>query len=127
MNKEEQGLGTFLLQGGTRPQLEPRFAYYRRCQVVRRNGEQCKAPALKGRPLCYKHGEQVEAARRYHELRRKLGLANGMKGPRRLQEALTEVAQGLLDGRIDYRTAARLTVELQGAVLNNCEVKGEPW
>jgi hypothetical protein len=54
-----------------------------------------------------------------------LGLAKGVKGPRHLQKVLTEVAQGLLDGRIDHRTAARLTVELQGVVWNNC--KGELW
>src|SRR5215472_1727151 len=39
---------------------EPRFAYYRRCQRFRKNGEQCKAPALKGGEVCYQHAAMVE-------------------------------------------------------------------
>src|SRR5262249_25427548 len=46
---------------------EERYAYYRRCQVVRRNGEQCKAPAEKGAQICHAHAGQQAAA-----LRRKL-------------------------------------------------------
>lgn len=95
---------------------EPRFSYYRRCQKFRRNGKQCKAPALKGLELCYKHTEQAAAGRRYQEFREKLGMAGGVKDPTHWQRSLREVAQALVDGRIDYTTAAKLTVELQRMV-----------
>ena len=49
---------------------EARYAYYRRCQVFRRNGEQCKAPAEKGAQICHLHASQKAM-----ELRRKLELA----------------------------------------------------
>ena len=34
---------------------EARYAYYRRCQEFRRNGEQCKAPAEKDAQICHAH------------------------------------------------------------------------
>jgi hypothetical protein len=39
---------------------EARYAYYRRCQQYRRNGEQCKAPAMKGEHICHRHAEQAD-------------------------------------------------------------------
>ena len=48
---------------------EARYAYYRRCQVFRKNGEQCKAPAEKDSHICYAH-----AGQRAMTLRRKLQL-----------------------------------------------------
>src|SRR6476660_7846035 len=53
---------------------EERYAYYRRCQVFRRNGEQCKAPAMKGEPLCYKHEQEAAAERRRQNMRRSFAL-----------------------------------------------------
>ena len=96
---------------------EARYAYYRRCQRFRRNGEQCKAPALKGQDLCYKHAEQAAAAKRYDQLRVRLGLAGGVKENRKLHRSLSELAQALMDGRLDYKTAAKLTAELKSRMV----------
>jgi hypothetical protein len=38
--------------------LESRYDYYRRCQALRTNGPQCKAPAMKDQNICRKHVEQ---------------------------------------------------------------------
>jgi hypothetical protein len=38
--------------------LEARYSYYRRCQMFRKNGEQCKAPAEKDSGICYAHAQQ---------------------------------------------------------------------
>src|SRR5947209_19273517 len=47
---------------------EARYAYYRRCQVFRRGGEQCKAPAEKGSHICHAHaGQLAMAVRRERE------------------------------------------------------------
>ncbi|MGZ6423714.1 MAG: hypothetical protein ACXWSR_22495, partial [Bdellovibrionota bacterium] len=49
---------------------EARYAYYRRCQVFRKGGEQCKAPAKKGAQICHAHAAQTAmAARRERERR----------------------------------------------------------
>ncbi len=96
---------------------EARYAYYRRCQVLRRNGEQCKAPAEKGAHICYSHAAQQDMARRRAEGRRAL-LAQpgvGFGDFRQIQRAIAAVAQALIDGRIDSKTAGRLTVEIQMA------------
>jgi len=49
---------------------EARYAYYRRCQVFRRNGEQCKAPAEKGSYICHAHAGQLAMAVRRERERR---------------------------------------------------------
>src|SRR3954470_20366602 len=49
---------------------EARYAYYRRCQVFRRNGEQCKAPAEKGAHICHAHAGQLATAVRRERERR---------------------------------------------------------
>jgi hypothetical protein len=41
-----------------------RHSYYRRCQLFRRNGEQCKAPAEKGAHICHAHAAQQAMALR---------------------------------------------------------------
>ena len=41
---------------------EARYAYYRRCQIFRRGGEQCKAPAEKGSQICHAHAGQLAMA-----------------------------------------------------------------
>src|SRR5437899_6059531 len=51
---------------------EARYAYYRRCQKFRRNGGQCKAPAMKGEQICYKHAEQQATEDRRVRERREL-------------------------------------------------------
>jgi hypothetical protein len=93
---------------------EPRYAYYRRCQRFRKNGLQCKAPALKGKKLCYKHDEQEALAQRREQAVLELGLHGRSNNPRNKQEDLWKVAQALVEGRIDATTTARLLSELQG-------------
>jgi hypothetical protein len=108
---------------------EARYAYYRRCQVFRRNGEQCKGPAEKGTHICYAHtGQRAMAVRR--ELERRAVLAEAVAQMRRrgrpefeakdlfmdfkgIQVTLAVMAQALIDGRIDCKTAGRLVVQLQ--------------
>ena len=62
---------------------EARYAYYRRCQVFRRDGEQCKAPAEKGAHICYAHAGQLATALRREQERRAV-----------LAEAVAEMRRG---------------------------------
>jgi hypothetical protein len=110
---------------------EARYSYYRRCHVFRRNGEQCKAPAENGEQICHAHaGQQATAVRRERE--RRAVLAEAVAQMRRkgrpefeakdlfmdfngIQVTLAVMAQALIDGRIDCKTAGRLVVALQMA------------
>jgi hypothetical protein len=108
---------------------EARYAYYRRCQIFRKGGEQCKAPAEKGALICHAHaGQLAMAVRRERERRAVLeeaaaemrqrgrpefeakDLFMDFKG---IQVTLAKMSQALIDGRIDCKTAGRLVVELQ--------------
>ena len=111
------------------PQPEARYGYYRRCQVFRRNGEQCKAPAEKGSHICYAHaGQLVTAVRRERE--RRAVLAEAVAEMRRrgkpecemadlftdfkgINVTLAVMAQALIHGRIDCKTAGQMVVHLQ--------------
>jgi hypothetical protein len=110
---------------------ELRYAYYRRCHVFRRNGEQCKAPAEKGSYICHAHAGQLAMAVRREQERRAV-LAEAVAEMRRkgrpkfemadlfmdfkgIQITLAKMAQALIDGRIDCKTAGRLVVQLQMA------------
>jgi hypothetical protein len=114
--------------------IEARYAYYRRCQVMRKGGEQCKAPAEKGEQICHAHAAQQALAMRRErerqavlaeavaEMRRRGRLESGkdefeakdlfmdFKG---IQITIAKMAQALIDGRIDCKTAGRLAVHLQ--------------
>ena len=108
---------------------EALYSYYRRCQVFRRGGEQCKAPAEKGQEICHAHaGQMAMAARR--ELQRRAVLAEAVAEMHRrgrpecqmaelltdfkgIQVTLAVTAQALIDGRIDCKTAGQLVVHLQ--------------
>jgi hypothetical protein len=108
-----------------------RYAYYRRCQVFRKNGEQCKAPAEKGAHICYAHArEQATAFRR--KLQLTILLAEVVRRMRQrgkpefevadifmdfnaIQVALGVMAQAVIDGTIDCKTAGRLAIGLQTA------------
>jgi hypothetical protein len=108
---------------------EARYAYYRRCQEFRRNGEQCKAPAEKGARVCHAHaGQKAMALRRERERRtvlaeavaqmRKRGnpkfeMANLFTNFKGIQVTIAVMAQALIEGRIDCKTAGRLAVDLQ--------------
>ena len=113
------------------PAPELRYAYYRRCQVFRKSGEQCKAPAEKGTHICYAHaGQQATALRRERERRAVLaevagkmrrrgkpefGVADIFMDFNAIQVTLAVMAQAVIDGRMDCRTAGRLVVDLQTA------------
>ena len=108
---------------------EARYAYYRRCQVFRRNGEQCKAPAEKGATICHTHATQQAMAFR-RDLEQRIVLAEAVAQMRRqgrpeceladlltdfkgIQVTLAVVSRALIAGRIDCKTAGRLIVHLQ--------------
>jgi hypothetical protein len=108
---------------------EARYAYYRRCQVFRKGGEQCKAPAEKGSHICYAHaGQLATAVRRERERRavleeavaqmRKRGrpeceMADLFMDFKGINMTLAVMAQAVIAGRIDCKTAGRLLVQLQ--------------
>ena len=98
--------------------MEDRYAYYRRCRVFRRNGEQCKAPAMKGTHICYKHLQHAEMQERWKRQREKLlslpGL--GFGDFRSIQRTISAAAQAVIDGSIDSKVAGHLLVELQMAI-----------
>ena len=108
---------------------EARYSYYRRCQLFRRNGEQCKAPAEKGAEICHAHAAQQAMAFR-QDLERRIVLAEAVAQMRRqgkpecemadlftdfkgIQVTLAVVSRALIHGRIDCKTAGRLLVHLQ--------------
>lgn len=99
-------------------EMEDRYAYYRRCRVLRRNGEQCKAPAMKGQHICYKHQQHAEMQERWKRQREKLlsrpGL--GLGDFRSIQRTISAAAQAVIDGSIDAKVAGRLMVELEMAI-----------
>jgi hypothetical protein len=108
---------------------EARYAYYRRCQVFRRGGVQCKAPAVKGSHICHAHaGQLAMAVRRERERRavleeavaqmRKRGrpecqIADLFMDFKGINVTLAVMMQAVIDGRIDCKTAGRLVVQLQ--------------
>jgi hypothetical protein len=108
---------------------EARYAYYRRCQVFRKGGEQCKAPAEKGSLICYAHAGQLATAVRREQQRRavleeavtqmrKRGrpeceMADLFMDFKGIQITIGVMTQALIDGRIDCKTAGRLVVQLQ--------------
>ena len=98
--------------------MEDRYAYYRRCRVFRRNGKQCKAPAMKGQHICYKHRQHAEMQERWKRQREKLlsqqGL--GLGNFRSIQRTVSAAAQAVIEGSIDAKVAGRLLVELQSAI-----------
>jgi hypothetical protein len=115
------------VQDGRSP--EARYAYYRRCQVFRKSGAQCKAPAEKGSHICHAHaGQLAMAVRRERERRAVLAEAVAQMRKRGKPECemadlfmdfkginvtLAVTAQAVIDGRIDCKTAGRLVVHLQ--------------
>jgi len=114
----------------TEPRIpEARYAYYRRCQVFRKGGEQCKAPAEKGSHICYAHAGQLAMAVR-RERERHTVLAEAVAQMRKrgrpdcemadlfmdlkgINVTVSVMAKALIAGRIDCKTAGRLVVQLQ--------------
>jgi hypothetical protein len=95
--------------------LGERYAYYRRCQHVRTNGEQCKAPAMKGEAICNRHAEQLESQRRRAEQRREFYARPGvgLGNPRAIQKTLNELAREIAAGRMDRKVISRVIADLQ--------------
>src|SRR5947209_4539262 len=108
---------------------EARYSYYRRCQLFRRNGEQCKAPVEKGSHICYAHAGQLATAVR-RERERRAVLAEAVAEMRRrgrpefemadlfmdfkgINVTLAVMARALIAGRIDCKTAGQMVVHLQ--------------
>jgi len=97
---------------------EPKYAYYRRCSRVRKNGERCKGPAMKGEVLCYSHFNEAELAQFRDRQRREL-LGNVLAQPiNRLEvnRALERINWALMQGRIDPKTAGSLLVEIRDSL-----------
>lgn len=92
---------------------EERYAYYRRCQRFRKNGQQCKAPALKGADRCYKHQEQADIERR----RREQFTLPPLVDLKTVQREIRNVAQALIQDRIDEDYAGELLQELERASI----------
>ncbi|MCU1221527.1 MAG: hypothetical protein JWN42_2724 [Candidatus Angelobacter sp.] len=82
--------------------VEERFGYYRRCQRFRKNGQQCKTPAMKDSDRCYKHQEQADVERR----RRAQFTLPPLVDLKTVQRAIGDVAQALIQDRIDETTRA---------------------
>jgi hypothetical protein len=111
---------------------EERYAYYRRCKVLRANGVQCKAPAMKGESVCYSHLTDAEMARRQEGQRRAVleEAARQMRAAgakdfavkdvfadgRAIQKALGVMSEAVIQGSIDLEAAGRLAQDLDCAV-----------
>ena len=91
--------------------VEARYGYYRRCQRFRKNGQQCKAPAMKDADVCYKHQGQADLERR----RRAQYTLPPLVDLATVQRAIGEVAQALWQDRIDEDYAAELLQKLEKA------------
>ena len=92
-----------------------RYAYYIRCERLKSNREQCKAPAMKGTRVCYKHAQQDEAERRRVQAIERLRLPS-LKDAHSIQTTLNKVMQAILLDEIDERSAGIILRELQEAI-----------
>ena len=93
--------------------VEARYGYYRRCQRFRKNGQQCKAPAMKDADVCYKHQERGDIERR----RRAQYTLPPLVDLTTVQRAIGDVAQALVQDRIDEDYAGELLHRLEKASL----------
>jgi hypothetical protein len=105
------------------PKMQERYDYYRRCQALKTNGEQCKAPAMKEQEICRKHTVQWEKLQRKAEQRRDFvalirgnGDGNTLSGilsePMNVQRTIRDLMQAMIDGRLDEDTAGALLDEI---------------
>jgi hypothetical protein len=101
---------TGILQGQI---VEERYGYYRRCQRFRRNGQQCKAPAMKDTDRCYKHQAQADIERR----RRAQYTLPPLVDLKTVQREIGNVAQALIQDRIDEDYAGELLQKLEMASM----------
>ncbi len=103
--------------------MQERYDYYRRCQALKPNGEQCKAPAIKGQDICRKHTVQWEKLQRAAEQRRDFAalirgnrygkdLSGNLSDPMNIQRTIRDLMQAMIDGRLDEDTAGALLDEI---------------
>ena len=93
--------------------VEERYGYYRRCQRFRKNGQQCKAPAMRDADVCYKHQQRADRERRWraqYTLPPLVDLAT-------VRRAISDVTQALWQDRIDEDYASELLQELERASI----------
>lgn len=100
----------------SRLKLEERYGYYRRCLTFRRNGEQCKAPAMKGDSLCYKHAQEADLEQRRQTMRQRFALP-ALRDLKTVQASIGEVAKAIIEDRIDEEYAGELLQELERASI----------
>jgi hypothetical protein len=102
---------------------ETRYDYYRRCQALRANGRQCKAPAMKDHDICRKHAEQREKSLRAKVQRRDFVARLSERPEGEVSDAvrvnrisvnqqIRDLMQAMLDGRIDEDTAGAMLDEI---------------
>lgn len=89
-----------------------------RCQHPRAGGGTCRAPRVRGKKLCHMH-LMLEEARPEKINLPNLGDACGIHG------AIAKGAQGVVDGKLDYKQASILGYYLQLALSNVKHVKFE--
>jgi hypothetical protein len=103
--------------------MQERYDYYRRCQALKPNGEQCKAPAMKEHDICQRHTVQWEKLQRAAEQRRDFaalirgnGDSKDLSGissdPMNVQRTVRNLMQAMIDGRLDEDTAGALLDEI---------------
>lgn len=92
-----------------------KYAYYTRCERLKKNKEQCRAPALNGTRVCYKHTQQDEVARRREEAIARLELP-ALRDAKSIQVALHKVMQALVDNRIDEDCGGFLLRRVEAAI-----------
>jgi hypothetical protein len=93
-----------------------RYGYYRRCLTFRRNGEQCKAPAMKGDSLCYKHAQEADLEQRRQTMRQGFALPP-LRDLKTVQTCLSNVTRAIIEDRIDEDYAAELLQKLERASM----------
>jgi hypothetical protein len=89
-----------------------------RCQQPKAGGGTCRAPRVRGKKLCHMH-LMLEEARPEKINLPNLGDAYGIHG------AIAKGAQGVVDGKLDYKQASILGYYLQLALSNVKHVKFE--
>ena len=92
-----------------------KYTYYIRCERLKKSKEQCRAPALKGTRVCYKHTQQDGVARRCEEAIARLELPP-LKDARRIQVALHKIMQALVDNRVDEDCGGLLLRQVRAAI-----------
>ena len=110
MEDSRGGNQTGVLQGQI---VEERYGYYRRCQRFRKNGQQCKAPAMKDADVCYKHQQRADRERRWRAQYTLPPLVNLAT----VSRAISDVAQALWQDRIDEDYASELLQKLEKASM----------